>query len=241
MDSRQTMGEDLFHVTHPPPASFVFSFPSFMLVFFNSSPPSSTSTTTLLSPCLLSFLALQPPHPPFPSQSVLSAGYQVKVKCMPLSALAFPWETGQTVPPEKKKGKARGLTALAPSLCTSFTVTHVTVILSFLSFFNIYNLVNIMTHFQSLKVTHFPTITQPRNVITVLLKYPAICICFITLLVARWDPLWWNLKIYSLQMKVQLRATALFSALWLYGIFPKKQTPLSVRSPALLGKTNPIS
>lgn len=183
MDSRQTMGEDLFHVTHPPPASFVFSFPSFMLVFLTLLLPRAPAPPHSYPPVF--YLSSLCSPPPFPSQSVLSAGYQVKVKCMPLSALAFPWETGQTVPPEKKKGKARGLTALAPSLCTSFTVTHVTVILYFLSFFNIYNLVNIMTHFQSLKVTHFPTITQPRNVITVLLKYPAICICFITLLVAR--------------------------------------------------------
>lgn len=132
MDGGQTMGEDLFHVTHPPPGLLCLFLPLFHVWFFNSSPPSSTTTTTttLLSACLLSFLALQFPPPPFPSQSVLSAGYQVKVKCMPLSVLAFPWETGQTVPPEEKKGKERGLSALAPSLCNSFTLTHVSVILN---------------------------------------------------------------------------------------------------------------
>lgn len=60
MDGGQTMGEDLFHVTHPPPGLLCLFLPLFHVWFFNSSPPSSTTTTTtLLSACLLSFLALQ--------------------------------------------------------------------------------------------------------------------------------------------------------------------------------------
>lgn len=114
------------------PASFVFSFLSFMFGFLTlllprappPPPPHSFPHVFYLS----SLCSFSPP--PFPSQSVLSAGYQVKVKCMPLSVLAFPWETGQTVPPEEKKGKERGLSALAPSLCNSFTLTHVSVILN---------------------------------------------------------------------------------------------------------------
>lgn len=68
MDGGQTMGEDLFHVTHPPPGLLCLFLPLFHVWFFNSSPPSSTTTTTttLLSACLLSFLALQFPPPPFP-------------------------------------------------------------------------------------------------------------------------------------------------------------------------------
>lgn len=115
-DGRQIENRgDLFHVTHPPPPPLSF-LPCFHLSFY--SPRPSNTTTTLLSVCsIFSQFAVSPPS----SLSVLSAGYQAKVKCMPLSALAFPWETGQTVPLMENRRKRTSALLLYPFLFVTFT------------------------------------------------------------------------------------------------------------------------
>lgn len=90
--------EDLFHVIHPLALSLPFL--SFMLVFILPllpSPPPHSYLSASISPRF----AVSPPS----CLSVLSAGYQVKVKCMPLSTLAFPWETEQIISPVRNGRK----------------------------------------------------------------------------------------------------------------------------------------
>lgn len=103
-DGQQNINwEDLFHVaTHY--RHLCLPFLSFMSVFILLVPP-TTPPYSCPSAAIFPRFSVSPPS----SLSGLSAGYQVKVKSMPLSTLAFPWETGQTVALIKMEGRRHRL------------------------------------------------------------------------------------------------------------------------------------